>query len=263
MPRQKRMKASSKVYHVMIRGINKQDIFLDKQDLLKFIKEVERTKEKYEYEIYAYSLMSDHVHIIIYDKNNNMSIAMQSLEISYSLYFNKKYERKGHLFDNRFRNKIVEDRNYLKNLVRYIHKNPENAGLKPYEWTSYNEYLYNEKIISKNLILKLFGNTFIEAINNFKIFHKNYNRYQDYDKDYEFLTSITDEEAIKIIKNILMEENLLKIQQYDKKKRDISIMKILKIEGIKKQQISRIIGISTKTIKKIELRNSKKKHDSD
>ena len=49
MPRQKRMKASSKVYHVMIRGINKQDIFLDKQDLLKFIKEVERTKEKYEY----------------------------------------------------------------------------------------------------------------------------------------------------------------------------------------------------------------------
>lgn len=263
MSRQRRIKAHSKVYHVMLRGINKQDIFLDKQDLIKFIKEVERTKEKYEYEIYAYALMSDHVHIIIYDKNNNMSTAMQSLEISYSLYFNKKYERIGHLFENRFRSKIVEDRSYLKNLVRYIHKNPENAGLKQYEWTSYNEYLYNEKMINKNVVLNCFGNTFPEAINNFKSFHENYYRYQDYDKDYEFLTSITDEEAIKIIKNILMEENLLKIQQYDKNKRNIAIMKILKIEGIKKQQISRIIGISTKTIKKIELRNSQKKHDSD
>lgn len=258
MPRMKRKVSMSKVYHVIIRGINKQDIFLDKQDFFKFIKEVERTKEKYQYEIYAYALMNDHVHFVIYDKNENMSIAIQSLNVSYSSYFNKKYERTGHLFENRFKSKTVDSGEYLKSVVRYIHKNPENAGLKPYEWTSYYEYLYKEKLINKNMVLKVFGEDINEAINNFKYFHKNYTKYQDYDKGYELLTHITDEEVIEIIKNVIMEQNLLRIQQYDKEQKEKAIMKILKIEGITKVQIARIIGISTKTIGKIEKEGSQK-----
>lgn len=258
MPRMKREIAVTKVYHIIIRGINKQDIFLDKQDIFKFIKEIERTKKKYEYEIYAYSFMNDHVHFIIYDKNENVSVAIQSLNVSYCSYFNKKYERTGHLFENRFKSKIVEDISYLKNLVRYIHKNPENAGLKPYEWTSYNEYIYNEKIINKNIVLKLFGNNFNDSINNFKEFHKNYYKYQDYDRGYEFISNITDEEAIEIMKDILKQENLLKIQKYSKEEKYEAIAKILKIEGIKKEQISRIIGINRKTIRNIEVANSQK-----
>lgn len=258
MPRLKREISISKVYHVIIRGINMQDIFLDKQDFLKFIKEVERTKEKYKYEIYAYSLMTNHVHFVIYDKNENMSIAMQSLNVSYSLYFNKKYERTGHLFENRFKSKAVESEEYLKSLVRYIHKNPENAGLKKYEWTSYYEYLYKEKLINKEIVLKTFGENESNAINNFKYFHQNYSKYQDYDKGYELLTRITDEEAIEMIKSIIVEENLLKIQKYDKEEKEKAVMKILKIEGITKEQMSRIIGISRKTIRNIEIANSKK-----
>ncbi len=257
MPRLKREISISKVYHVIIRGINKQDIFLDKQDYLKFINEVERTKEKYKYEIYAYSLMNDHVHFVIYDKNDKISIVMQSLNISYSSYFNKKYERTGHLFENRFKSKAIESEGYLKNVVRYIHKNPENAGLKRYEWTSYNEYLYKEKLINKDMVIKAFGEDKESAINNFKYFHKNYSKYQDYDKGYELLTRISDEEAIEIIKNIIKEDNPLKIQQYDKIEREKAITKILKIEGITKVQISRIIGISRKTIGKIENESSK------
>lgn len=258
MARAPRKKSYTKVYHMIIRGINKQDIFLDKQDFLKFIKEVERTKEKYQYEIYAYALMNDHVHFVIYDKNENMSIAIQSLNVSYSSYFNKKYERTGHLFENRFKSKTVDSSEYLKSVVRYIHKNPENAGLKPYEWTSYYEYLYKEKLINKNMVLKVFGEDINEAINNFKYFHKNYTKYQDYDKGYELLTHITDDEAIEIIKNVIMEQNLLRIQQYDKEQKEKAIMKILKIEGITKVQIARIIGISTKTISKIEKEGSQK-----
>lgn len=258
MARAPRKKSYTKVYHMIIRGINKQDIFLDKQDFLKFIKEVERTKEKYQYEIYAYALMNDHVHFVIYDKNENVSIAIQSLNVSYSSYFNKKYERTGHLFENRFKSKTVDSSEYLKSVVRYIHKNPENAGLKPYEWTSYYEYLYKEKLINKDMVLKVFGEDINDAINNFKYFHKNYTKYQDYDKDYELLTHITDEEAIEIIKNVIMEQNLLRIQQYDKEQKEKAIMKILKIEGITKVQIARIIGISTKTIRKIEKEGSQK-----
>lgn len=108
------------------------------------------------------------------------------------------------------------------------------------------------------MVLKVFGEDINDAINNFKYFHKNYTKYQDYDKDYELLTHITDEEAIEIIKNVIMEQNLLRIQQYDKEQKEKAIMKILKIEGITKVQIARIIGISTKTIRKIEKEGSQK-----
>ena len=251
MPRYKRTKAFTKVYHVIIRGINKQDIFLDKRDFYKFIQEIKNTKEKYKYQIYSYSLMNDHVHLVIYDENENMSTVVQSLNIRYSSYFNKKYERSGHLFENRFKSKIVENESYLKILVRYIHKNPESAGLEPYIWTSYYEYLYKPNLINPNIVLNTFGDNKKQAVENFKEFHINYYKFQDFNRDFELKNKITDEEAVDIIKNILKEDNLLKIQNYEKQKKYDSIKQILQIEGIRKKQISRITGISRSTIERI------------
>lgn len=143
MPRISRQKSTTKVYHVILRGNAKQDIFLDKQDFGKFLKEICNTKEKYQYELYAYCLMTNHVHLILHDKNDNLSKVLQSLTISYSSYWNKKYERVGHLFQNRFLSKNVETAEYLKNLCRYIHQNPVRAGIADidkYPWSSYQEY---------------------------------------------------------------------------------------------------------------------------
>lgn len=255
MPRSSRQKSYTKVYHVIIRGINKQDIFLDNQDFRKMIKEVKRTKQKYEFEIYAYALMSNHVHFILKDKNDNLSIAIQSLAVSYSNYFNKKYERVGHLFENRFKSHAVESESYLKNLVRYIHKNPENAGLKNYIWTSYGEYMSDEnKLITKEQVMLIFENN----IENFKAFHNVYEKNQDYDKGYEMISKLQDNEAKKIIQEIINEPNLIKIQNYETTKKKKAIQKIVNIEGITKVQVSRIIGISTKTITKIEKEGSQR-----
>lgn len=249
MPRCPRQKSSTNVYHIIIRGINRQDIFLDKQDFKKFLKEVKRTKEVYKYEIYAYVLMPNHVHFIIHDINKNLSIIIQSLNISYSNYFNKKYERVGHLFENRFKSKIIEEEEYLKNVVRYIHKNPENAGItKYYPWNSYYEYITNKnEIIDKKIIMNMFDNN----IGNFKIFHEKYNKNEDLGKAYEMISKIDDEEAIKKMKEIAKEDNLTRIQNYDVYTKHEIIKKILKIEGIKKVQIARILGINRKTIEKI------------
>ena len=249
MARSPRQKSYTKVYHIIIRGINKQDILLDTQDLRKFSKELKRTKEKYKFEIYAYAFMSNHVHLIIKDENENLEIMMKSLTVSYSNYFNKKYERVGHLFENRFKSYAIEDESYLKNVVRYIHKNPENASLKPYKWTSYYEYINNkQKIIDTKQVMNLFDN----SVENFKTYHINYKKYQDYDKNYELISKLQDEEVIKLIQEILNEPNLVKIQNYEINKKKESIQKILKIEGITKVQISRILGISISTIKRIE-----------
>ena len=144
MPRIARDYNKLKVYHTIIRGIDKQDIFYSEKDRIKFIEIIKDTKEKYNYELYAYCLMDNHVHLVIYDKNEEISKMMQSIEISYVRYFNQKYERTGHLFQNRFFSKKVEDREYLKMLCRYIHQNPLKAGVaktEEYKWSSYNKYL--------------------------------------------------------------------------------------------------------------------------
>ena len=251
MPRCARIKSSTKIYHVINRGINKQDIFLDNQDFFKYIKELENTKEKYEYELLAYALMSDHVHFVIFDKNENFSTAIQSLNIRYTSYFNKKYERTGHLFENRFKSHTIGEEKYLKNVVRYIHKNPETAGLKPYIWTSYYEYISKPKLINPLQVLKCFNDNTTKAIKDFIEFHKIYNEKDDFGEDYELINRITDEEAIEIIKHLVHENNLIKIQNYPKEEKYKMIQKILKINGITKEQISRILGISRRTIIRI------------
>ena len=249
MARCPRQKSYTKVYHIIIRGINKQDIFLDIQDFKKINKELKRVKEKYQFEIYAYAFMSNHTHLIIKDENENLEIIMKSLTVGYSNYFNKKYERIGHLFENRFKSYAIEDESYFKNVVRYIHKNPENAGLKPYKWTSYYEYINNNhQIVDIAQVMSLFNN----SIEDFKTYHSIYEKHQDYDKNYEMISKLQDEEAIKLIQEILNEPNLIKIQNYPTDKKKESIGKILKIEGINKVQIARILGINRKTLYRIE-----------
>ena len=159
MPRMARKESSTKVYHVILRGNDKQDIFFDEQDYKKFIEELKNTKEKYECELYAYCLMTNHVHLVIYDKNNMLSKFMQSLEVTYSAYFSKKYGKTGHLFQNRFLSKVVETREYLMQVCRYVHQNPVKAKISTvdkYKWSSFKEYLYEEKIVSTKMLLSLF-----------------------------------------------------------------------------------------------------------
>lgn len=249
IPRTPRKKSNTNVYHVIIRGINRQNLFFDKQDWIKYIKEIKKTKEVYKYEIYAYVLMPNHVHFIIHDKFNNLSTMIQSLNVRYSNYFNKKYERVGHLFENRFKSKNIEEENYLKNVVRYIHKNPENAGMKKYyEWSSYNEYITSKNlIVDRKFILNLFENN----VKNFEYFHNEYKKDKDLGQNYEMVNKIEDEEAIKIMKEISKEENLIKIQNYEINIKRKLIEKFLKIEGIKKVQIARILGMNRMTINRI------------
>ena len=165
----------------------------------------------------------------------------------------------GHLFENRFKSKIIEEKEYLKNVVRYIHKNPENAGItKYYDWTSYNEYLLDKKgITDKQFIMNLFQNN----IESFKFFHENYSKNKELGQNYEMINKIEDEEAIKIMQEISKEENLIKIQNYELNRKRELIEKFIKIEGIKKVQIARILGINRVTIERI-LKNATKGTDA-
>lgn len=251
VPRYARKKSLTNVYHIILRGINQQDIFLESQDYNKFLKDLKETKEKYGYQIYAYVLMTNHIHLIIYDKNDIFSKAIQSLAIRYSYYFNKKYLRNGHLFQNRFLSKEIDTESYLLNLQRYIHQNPFKEGLskiEDYKWSSYQEYMQKAQIVDTELILSLFSNDRNRAIELFSNF--NHFMMESNSLEYELKNFYTDEEAIKIIKQILREENLMMIQKYNRKIQKEKIEKILEVNGITATQIARILGLNKRTVQR-------------
>lgn len=247
MPRTPRKISSTKVYHVILRGNDKQDLFLEEEDYKKFMKEIKNTKEKYGYEIYTYCLMTNHVHLIIYDKNDVLSKIMQSLEVTYSAYFSKKYEKTGHLFQNRFLSKAVETKEYLMQVCRYIHQNPVKAGISKvdnYKWSSYQEYVNNkEKLVNTKLVLSLFSRDRETAIEYFKKFHNDSDEKINDEFEYEIKTKFTDEEVKNKIEKILKINDLKEINNLSIKKRDEKIRKLKELKGISYVQMSRVLGI--------------------
>lgn len=158
MARQSRETSLTGIYHVMLRGINRQDIFLDREDYWKFIKTLHgQVNPKDELgrplpprcSIYAYCLMPNHIHLLIRNKTDALGTIIKSVGITYAAYFNKKYERVGHLFQDRYKSEPVNDMNYFLTLIRYIHQNPVAGGLtrrvEDYPWSSWMEFETPEK----------------------------------------------------------------------------------------------------------------------
>ena len=151
MPRQSRKNSGTGIYHVMLRGINRQNIFEDPDDYFKFIKLLHHSahpKDEKGLELppllYAYCLMPNHVHLLIKENQDSIGSVIKRIAISYASYFNHKYQRIGHLFQDRFKSEPVHDMNYFITLIRYIHQNPVAAGIVPkvgdYAWSSWVEY---------------------------------------------------------------------------------------------------------------------------
>lgn len=148
MPRIARVKKSlDGIYHIIERGNEKKDIFHDDADRIKFLKILQRNKEKYAYKVYAYCLMSNHVHLLIGSNGSDISQVMKSINVSYVIYFNRKHNRCGHLFQDRFKSEYIDSDNYLLEASRYIHLNPVRAGLitidklSSYLWTSFATFM--------------------------------------------------------------------------------------------------------------------------
>ena len=238
------------VYHIILRGIDKQDIFYDDQDRNVFKKIIKITSDIYKYKVYCYCLMNNHIHLVIRIKDNFLSKGIQSIEIRYLRYFNKKYERTGGLFEDRFKSKTVENKEYFLNLCRYVHRNPEKALIEKvenYKWSSYIEYIGTEELIDKSVLLYYFENN----IEEFKKFtHSNL-----YDNihyvEFEIMKAISDEELINLILQELKIKDLNELIIFDKKQKEEKL-KIIKKLGIKNvAQVSRVTKINKRIVKRI------------
>jgi len=144
MPRQARVKGEYCIYHIIQRGNERKDIFFSDNDRERYLETVRNMRDRYNFVMYAYCLMTNHTHLLINDNGNDISKIIQSINISYVQYINRCYRRCGHLFQDRFKSEIVDNDSYLLQVSKYIHNNPVKAGLvkEPgqYKWSSYTAY---------------------------------------------------------------------------------------------------------------------------
>ncbi|SDD78590.1 hypothetical protein SPACI_042220 [Sporomusa acidovorans DSM 3132] len=113
----------------MIRGNERRDIFLDDEDKLTFIDFLYSKKSDEGCLLYAYCLMDNHVHLVIKEGGSGIAKLMKRIGTSYVKYFNQKYQRVGHLFQDRYKSENIENNTYFLTVIRYVHQNPEKAGI--------------------------------------------------------------------------------------------------------------------------------------
>ena len=274
VPRKARERSRSGIYHIMLRGVNKQMIFEDIEDRWRFLRTVKRYKEVSGYFLYGYALMDNHVHLLIKEGKEGISAAVKRICSSYVYWYNEKYDRYGNLFQGRFRSETVESSGYFLKVLRYIHQNPMKAGLAnnvfTSKWTSMNEYLDQvnivgdvvygniayagsvrfEKMSTTNLVdvdfaLRLFGLNRNEAIIRFV-------EYMEQPNDDECLEDtvkmrLKDQDVREQLRRLGI-ESVSVLQQLEKTERDSILVEMKKIPGVSIRQLSRVTGISTSVI---------------
>lgn len=148
MPRRARLDAPGALHHIMVRGINRAAIFHDDQDRSKFLERLGATVSEANCAVYAWTLMTNHVHILFKSGGKGISAVMRKLLTWYAIYHNRRHRRTGHLFENRYKSIICDEDNYLLALVRYIHLNPLRAkmvenmeDLDIYPWSGHSSVM--------------------------------------------------------------------------------------------------------------------------
>jgi REP element-mobilizing transposase RayT len=168
MARPLRIEFPGAFYHVIVRGNQRQDIFFDDKDRQEYLQRVKRYKDELAFMLYAYVLMANHVHLLIETPSVTISKIMQRINLTYTQYFNKKYEKVGHLFQGRYKSFLCDRDEYLLSLVRYIHLNPVRANLvkepQRYRWSSHGDFLAgNEDLVDVKRVLRFFSEKVSQA----------------------------------------------------------------------------------------------------
>ena len=241
MARQSRAVSESGYYHVMLRGTGKRRLFEDDLDRRAFLRFASTATERYGVTVIAWCLMDNHVHLILLDQTHGLSGAMASLCTSYAKYVNERTGSVGHVFENRFKSKPIEDDSYLLVAVRYVHCNPTKAGIcdaANYQWSSYHEYVSpngcDKSLADTSYLLKMLG-----SAASFERLHV-----LDIDPSYEFdmRQRMNDEAAYNAARELLGAEELRSLAKRSREERRAPIRRLHEA-GLSVRQIQRVTGV--------------------
>lgn len=173
MARKPRLEFSHAFYHVIVRGNQRQKVFLQNKDYEDYLSKLKFYRDKFGFVIYAYCLMPNHVHLLIETGDAPLSKIMHGLQFSYTQAFNKRHKKVGHLFQGRYKAIVCDKDSYLLELIRYIHLNPVRAKLadrpQEYRWSSHREYIGEPAIVDAGAVF-LFGRSKASAVNAYNRF---------------------------------------------------------------------------------------------
>jgi len=151
MPRAARVAPRKYVYHVLTRGNNRQDVFEDEEDFRKYLDLLLRYKEKYQFRLYHYVLMTNHVHLVLEpaEDGGSLSEIMKGINLSYAQHYKRTYNYMGHFWQDRYKSIVISEDEYLLACGSYVELNPVRARMvedpREYPWSSYKVYAYGKR----------------------------------------------------------------------------------------------------------------------
>lgn len=253
MARTPRIHSFSNVYHVMLRGINRQQIFEERSDYIQFIKILYELIPICDYKLYAYCLMGNHVHLLIKVNGEPIDMIMKRLEIRFVQWYNKKYERTGHLFENRYKSEPVDDERYLLTVFRYILQNPIKAGISntifEYPWSSASSLLSPSDSLISISDFKNYFHSPIDCINYLKEPNNDICLEDNIPNKEKCDQLVSDDQILSYLKEKTDCSSIAELQRLDIKIRNkfiqeastkISVRQLARLTGLSKSQIQRI-----------------------
>ena len=260
MPRTARRMSATGFYHIILRGVNRQDIFFDDQDRTKMLQCFAQYSKEAGVTISAYCLMDNHIHLLI-STPESIDTFVKKIAASYVFYFNKKYGRVGHLFQERFLSEPVETRAYLLTVFRYILQNPQKANkckLYEYPWSSWREFDGENGICQMNRVAELAGG--LDALRDFVLAQNN-----DSCLDLNGYPKYSEQEALRIAERILGGLPVTAITRFPKDRRREFYCQML-AAGLSQVQIARLTGqcqsVISRTVRAGKATNASKKATS-
>lgn len=238
MPRTARIHGNSGFYHIVSRGIGKQILFEEDADYLFFLNTLKKYLLEEQFKVIAFCLMENHYHLLL-KIDSDMDRIMKKINTRYAYYYNEKYDRTGHLFQDRFKSIPIENNQQFMSVVRYIHNNPVKAGISApdkYRWSSWRYYTGTKGMVDTEIMLKLTGG------------HDGFLQFSIQADETEHLDiretrRLKDGAAQRIIKEKLNLDSGTQIQDMSRDKRD-EALRCLKEAGLSVRQIERLTGIN-------------------
>ena len=247
MPRGARKVYENGLYHIMLRGINQQRIFEDAEDYAQFLRCLKEYQQICEYRLYAWCLMPNHVHLLIKPEKEPLGTIFRRLGASFVYWYNAKYGRSGHLFQDRYKSEPVANEGYFFTLIRYIHQNPVKAGLcetpADYPYSSFARYFDADSMIDSEKVLSVMDRATFWQINLTPT------QKPCMDVSETPRKRLTDDQAIKIMRKASGCDGAVEFQTLPPDKRDRTL-KLLLEKGASIRQTSRLTGISIGIVRK-------------
>ena len=244
MARTSRQKSNIGTYHIVLRGVNRQDLFFDDEDREMMLKCFTRFQQETDAKLLAYCLMTNHIHLLL-QADEQLGLFIKKVASSYVFYFNRKYDRVGHLFQDRFRSEAIEDERYLLAVFRYILQNPWKAGIcRPdeYRWSSWNSLDERESDDKIAILRDIAGD--LPALKAF-VLQENEDAFLEAEAKHPF----TEAEALAKAMQITGGSHPLQLQKESKEARDRMLVQ-MKRAGISVRQISRLTGLNRNVIQR-------------